>query len=224
MQSRSTRWTVILGFVASFWAGAAAAQLSEVDLVAGSGDAKVTLDAATGLYWLDLTETTNASVSDVLGGAGGWVGTGWRYATQSEICDLFASYALAVTTCGGSNPASASGDLLGTLQGFLGLTTDNGINRATTGLYDDGGDPARVGVARLTYTISIDTSVSLVQNSATFDNPIPNIGNWLVRDTPPPSPVPALSFQITPLSGLAAALYLATSAWLISALRRTGNC
>ena len=58
----------------------AAAQLSEVDLVPGSGDGKVTLDAATGLYWLDLPETTNLSVPDVLGGAGGWVARGWRYA------------------------------------------------------------------------------------------------------------------------------------------------
>ena len=34
--------------------GVASAQLSEVDLVPGSGDAQVTLDGATGLYWLDL--------------------------------------------------------------------------------------------------------------------------------------------------------------------------
>lgn len=217
---RNSTWAVFLGLMVSCWAGAASAQLSEVDLVAGSGDGKVTLDAATGLYWLDLPETTNVSVTDVLGGAGGWVGAGWRYATQSEICDLFAAYALAVTTCGGSNPASASGDLLATLQGFLGLTTDNGINRGTTGLYDDGGDPARVGVARLTYTISTDTSVSLVQSSATFDNAIANVGSWLVRDTPPPPPVPAFSFRITPMSATAVALVLAASAGLTGALRR----
>jgi hypothetical protein len=169
----------------------AAAQLSHVDLVPGSGDAKITLDAATGLYWLDLTETLNLSVPDILGGSGGWIAGGWRYATQVEICDLFARYALAVQDCGSSSATSAPGDHVGTLQQFLGVTVDNGINRISTGFFDDGGDPNRVGIGRLTYQISAAQSDVLVQQSATVAAELPTVGNWLVR-TNPPRAVPAL--------------------------------
>jgi len=164
----------------------AAAQLSAVDLVPGSGDGKITYDAATGLYWLDLTQTLNLSVPDVLGGAGGWIPSGWRYATPGEICGLFASYAIAVASCGGATGSSASGDHLLSLQQYLGLTLDNGINRGTWGFYDDGGDPGRVGIARLTYQVTPDQSDVLVQNSATSAIAVSTYGNWLVRNTAVP--------------------------------------
>jgi hypothetical protein len=171
----------------------AAAQLSSVDLVPGSGDGKVTRDAATGLFWLDLTETKNLSVPDVLGGAGSWIATGWRYATPAEICSLFAAYAIAVGSCGSGSASSAPGDHLLALQQFLGVTLDNGINRTTSGFYDDLGDPARVGVARVTYQITPDQSDVLVQNSATSAVAIASFGNWLVRATT--MPVPMLPYE-----------------------------
>jgi hypothetical protein len=180
-------------------ANGAAAQLSEVDLIPGSGDAKATFDAATGLYWLDLPETTTLSVPDVLGGAGGWVPDGWRYATPSEICALFAAYALAVESCGGIQGGQAEGNLVGTLQGFLGLTSGDPQSPFTGGFWDDHGDPARAGIARLLYQSAIDTSASLVQGNATFATALPNFGSWLVRDDPPAPAVPALSW---PLGGV----------------------
>ena len=172
----------------------ASAQLSEVDLVPGSGDGLVTLDAASGLYWLDLPETTNLSVPDVLGGAGSWVGNGWRYATAPEICALFAAYAVAVPVCGSSQGGLVTGDVLSTIQGFLGVTND-AILRVTSGFYQDSGDPALVGAALLNYSPSFNWSGSLVQNDAALPNALPNVGNWLVRDSPPPAPVPALSWR-----------------------------
>lgn len=206
------RWILAVALAGVFFGGEAVAQLSEVDLVAGSGDAKVTLDAATGLYWLDVPEVTNVSVTDILAGADGWIGSGWRYATPSEICGLFASYALAVLSCGGASPASTSGDVVGTLQSFLGLTVDNEISRSTIGLYDDGGDPTRVGVARIVYSISPDTSSSLVQNSGTQNLAIANVGHWLVRDTPIPPPVPGLTFGPWMLGALGFCLALGSRA------------
>jgi hypothetical protein len=164
----------------------AAAQLSHVDLVPRSGDAKITFDAATGLYWLDLTETVNLSVPDIGGGSGGWIASGWRYATPTEICNLFAHYALAVQDCGSASATSAPGDHVGGLQQFVGVTAENGLNRTSAGFYDDGGDPNRVGIARLTYQIPAAQSDVLVQQSATFAVEIPSFGNWLVRRNSPP--------------------------------------
>lgn len=172
------------------WAAPAAAQLSSVDLVPSSGDGKITYDAATGLYWLDLTETLNLSVPDVLGGSGNWIANGWRYATPAEICALFGAYAFPVSNCGGGAGNSLPGDQLAALQGFLGITFDNGINRATNGFFDDGGDPTRVGVARLNYQIvAPDRSDVVVQSNATTAAQIASYGNWLVRTTVIPVPV-----------------------------------
>ena len=189
-RTHGAQWVLILVLVVSLGgANSASAQLSEVDLVVGSGDAKVTLDAATGLYWLDVPETVNLSVTDILAGSGGWTTTGWRYATLNEICDLFAAYALAVMTCGGNLAASTPGDVVSTLQGFLGLTIDTATNRSTSGFYDDLVDPTRVGLGRLSYDIPADLSVSLVQSSATPVASLPSVGNWLVSDTPVPVPL-----------------------------------
>ncbi len=164
----------------------ASAQLSEVDLVPGSGDAKVTLDAATGLSWLDLPETTNLSVPEILSGAGGWVEDGWRYATAPEICALFAAYALAVPDCGSAQGGLTTGDVLSAIQGFLGLTADGGVlgSRVTNGFYEDSGDPTLVGVALLTYSVSFNWSGSLVQSDASLPNAFPNVGHWLVVPEP----------------------------------------
>ena len=63
------------------------AALVDVDLFT-PGDKKLTRDSATGLDWLDLTESTNLSVNDIQGGAGGYVDMGFRYATIEELHGL----------------------------------------------------------------------------------------------------------------------------------------
>ena len=62
----------------------ASADLIEVDLLS-PGDALVTRDTATGLDWLDLTLTTDLSVSAIFEGAGGWLASGWRYPIGYEL-------------------------------------------------------------------------------------------------------------------------------------------
>lgn len=46
-------------------------------------------DADAQLAWLDVPETRNLSFNDVLTGAGGWLMSGWRYATADEVVRLF---------------------------------------------------------------------------------------------------------------------------------------
>lgn len=49
-------------------------------------------DTRTGLEWLDTTQTSGLSYNAVKAGAGGWLPSGWRYATGNEVRDLFSQY------------------------------------------------------------------------------------------------------------------------------------
>jgi len=60
------------------------ASIVERDLLA-AGDGLITQDTDTGLGWLDMTESTNLSVNDVLGGAGNFLSDGFNYATEAQI-------------------------------------------------------------------------------------------------------------------------------------------
>ena len=64
-----------------------AALVSGNDGVYGVGS--LTLDSATGLEWLDLTQSTNLSINDVQGGAGSFLANGFHIATLSEVETLF---------------------------------------------------------------------------------------------------------------------------------------
>jgi hypothetical protein len=116
----------------------------------------ITRDTETGLEWLDLTATENLSYNDIEADVGGWISLGFRHATGSEVCGLFASHALAPSPCPGSlGGISASGDLVSTLQGFVGVTYfDARLLVASDGLYDDGdGDVSDgVGLGRSAYS------------------------------------------------------------------------
>lgn len=101
--------------------GATPSGLVAVDLVAGSGDQALTFDPANGLLWLDLTRTLDLSMVDVLSGAGGWIGDGFRFATGAEVKRLFES--AGVQDNSGNKSASAA-DLAGVqrLRSLLGTT------------------------------------------------------------------------------------------------------
>ncbi len=49
-------------------------------------------DSNTSLDWLDVTQTAGISYAAMTGGAEGWLGNGWRYATGAEVSNLFATY------------------------------------------------------------------------------------------------------------------------------------
>lgn len=64
------------------------AGLSSLDLAA-PGDALLTVDAQSGLAWLDLSETRGASFNETL--AGPWLAQGFRLATRDEVRGLLAA-------------------------------------------------------------------------------------------------------------------------------------
>jgi len=51
-----------------------------------------TTDTATELDWLKLDRLVGYSYEEVLNGAGGYLHSGWRYATQEEVVNLFTEY------------------------------------------------------------------------------------------------------------------------------------
>src|SRR5262252_4644045 len=107
----------------------AQAELVEVDLQV-PGDKLVTRDTETGLDWLDLGGvTTNLSYDAIQGGAGGWLASGWRYATQAEVCALFVDHTEA-TTCNfdsGAITEPSQAERLGLLLGLTGSTFNGTI-------------------------------------------------------------------------------------------------
>jgi len=81
------RIAYVLGAAALVAGATAHAALVKQDLLT-AGDGLVTLDTATHLEWLKLTATQDLSVDQVLGGSGGWVDGGFRYASFSQVGQL----------------------------------------------------------------------------------------------------------------------------------------
>jgi hypothetical protein len=89
-------------------------------------------DSNSGLDWLDVTQTSGITFSAMNDGAGGWLNNGWRYATGSEVSDLFTTYV-------GSGPeswfhGSAYQNAL-TLVRQLGVSTSFNNSEGVTALY-----------------------------------------------------------------------------------------
>ena len=82
-----------------------------------------TRDEATGLDWLDVTETASLSYDAILAGAGGWLAAGWRHATLQEVCDFFTTHAVApADPCGSGSEFYGSDASVVPLQALLGIT------------------------------------------------------------------------------------------------------
>jgi hypothetical protein len=177
---------LVLALCSFLPARAANAVLIELDLLA-PGDGLITRDTNTGQDWLDWTATTGLSVLDILGGSGGWAALGFRYAVSSEVCSLISTYGEPMTTCPGSS--TASGDAVGALQAFLGITSASGTSRRTMANFDDGDFLDRdAGFATLVYLPLTNNSlegVSLGSNPTT--TVASSVGSALVRPVPEPS-------------------------------------
>lgn len=87
--ARKITVTFFMAMLLCMGGGTAYASLVEVDLNS-PGDALLTYNTTTGLYWLDLTSTANLSYNDVINGVGNtWIAEGWRIAIEDEVNDLF---------------------------------------------------------------------------------------------------------------------------------------
>lgn len=117
---------------------AQASTLSSQDLLQ-PGDGLVTFDSRTNLQWLDVTATLGVSQYDILGGSGGWIADGFRYASFDEFKGLLSSGDM--TEVGNySSPGSTDGYFRGSAavgQALLGLiggaTNASGAYNSTIG-------------------------------------------------------------------------------------------
>jgi hypothetical protein len=92
-------------------------------------------DTATGLEWLNLTETVGRSFSDISGrfGAGGEF-EGFRYATQAEVAALFVNLSLVAN-------GAVTGDGGATALAAIALLGDTPAPNGTAGIYSSSGTP-----------------------------------------------------------------------------------
>lgn len=199
------------------WVHPAFAVLKEVDL-ATPGDGLVTRDTDTGLDWLDLTQTTNLSYDDVVGGAGGWVADGWGYAGTAQVCDLFSKLGSVPSPCPGM--LTATGNTISMHTNLLGVTASDANNVGLGGLYDDGtpGDGV-IGTAIANFEIPANQTEIFVADDAIPTNlPSANAGSFLVRPAPPPPPM--LAPSLSP-SGIAGCLLLLGATGALALRRRS---
>lgn len=194
----ATHYLAVLGLGSLLIGVPASAALQVVDLDS-PGDGLITRDTATGLEWLDVSETSGLSYNEVEAGADGWLASGWRHATGAQVCDLFARHALAPAPCPSTTGASAAADQTSTLIGLLGSTAGTGgppcvgCVQWTVGLYEDadGASSGSVGQALLGFEqASATPSTAEVTDNAVETSELPpapgtpdlsNRGHFLVR-------------------------------------------
>ena len=152
-----------------------------------------TRDEATGLDWLDVTETQGLSYDAIIAGAGGWVAAGWRHARLQEVCDFFTTHAVApADPCGSGSEFYASDASVVPVQALLGITRALPTADDTFGFVDNGTVGPDVGIAELRFSggsvsiAGVDSASSIYDRTSTS----PNVGHFLVR--PYASAVPSL--------------------------------
>lgn len=116
------RFLLILGILVS---SQAQASLVSANSVYGAGS--VTQDTATGLEWLDLTQTTNLSYNQILGGANGYLANGFAVATLSQVEQL-----LIHAGWDGVDASATSGSAanLAAVQSLISLLGQTGVSGA----------------------------------------------------------------------------------------------
>jgi hypothetical protein len=193
------------------------------DVFYGAGS--ITRDSVTGFDWLDLTFSTNDSVNDILGGAGGFLAHGFQLATLAQVESMFTSGGwdgVDDSATGGTVAHLAFVQQMHTLFGVTG--DENGAN-TPFGLFNEGwaltsipnrvarpfntipspGTSARVACT----TTGFNTFTAPVNDFAScrmdYDQRFDFIGAYLVRDPGAQAAVPEPATLFLLGSGLAAA-------------------
>lgn len=181
-----------LGLLACSQAHAA---LVSADSVYGLGS--VTQDSATGLEWLDLTQTTGHSYNQILGGVNGYLSNGFAVASLSQV-ELLMTHAgwdgIDASATSGSAANLAAVQLLISLLGQTGVSGTPGELAFTEGFalasastlarqfstISQGGVAGRVACTTSGYNTFSNTDFSGCR--ATFDQSYGFAGVYLVRE------------------------------------------
>ncbi len=180
------------------------AALVSADSVYGVGS--VTQDTASGLEWLDLTQTTNQSYNQIIGGANGYLGNGFTVATLAQV-ELLLTHAgwdgVDASANSGSAANLAAVQLLISLLGQTGISGTPGELGFTEGFalagantlarqfstVSQSGAAGRVACTTSGYNAFPNTDISGCH--ATFTQSYGFAGVYLVRQTTTSVPEPA---------------------------------
>jgi hypothetical protein len=175
----TAKWLLALGLLLSSQAHAV---LVSADSVYGIGS--VTQDTATGLEWLDLTQTTNQSYNQIQGGANGYLSNGFAVATLSQV-ELLLSHAgwngivqVLIAMLGQVGVSGTPGEL-GFTEGFA-LASASTLARQFNTISQNG-VAGRVACTTGGYNAFPNTDISGCR--ATFDQSYSFAGVYLVRET-----------------------------------------
>jgi hypothetical protein len=156
--------------------------LSVVDL-RSTGDCQLTQDRKTGLEWLDLNATVDRSYDDVAAGFGGYTTTqGFRFASRSEVDQLFSNAISTVIGAGGS-PIGQRSILPETLGATFG-SSGQGAVLFGAGLFGSPDASGRLGLASYeALANSLAPVVTETGGSQSRSATNPYAGSFLVRTT-----------------------------------------
>jgi hypothetical protein len=100
-----------------------------------AGDGLLTVDTKTGYEWLDLSLTMNKSYNQITAGYGGYLASGFRYATKDEVADLVVDSGLQTTYYG--QTASVGYQQAVELMALLGGSIKTPISTVLHGIVSD---------------------------------------------------------------------------------------
>lgn len=132
-------------------------------------------DTATGLDWLDVTETVNMSINNVImeSGAGGRF-SGWRYATGAEVNDLVSDFTgIQITNYGTVSLPSGSTDRLVDLLGSTRESWSN-LNPQSYQMYC-----TNCSDAEYTFGYVADHISDYFYTALVWDSTLPGSADWV---------------------------------------------
>jgi len=168
------------------------AEIYKADLYAPD-DMRLIRDTESRLDWLRLHETAGVDMTSILAGHGGWVDSGWRYATHSEACEMLSH----VFETEAATPCVFTGDRVGFFFDLFGVLAidqyPSGISYASWVYFmdDDPEDPLEGQFVAIEHW---EFSTLLLQGANTAENTLPqtdpfigsSVASFLVRSTPAP--------------------------------------
>ena len=183
----------------SFVSSVSSAALVEVDLLS-EGDRLLTRDTSTDLDWLDITATTWQSINDVLGGYGGYIDMGFRFATIAEVTVLYENAGIVIDNPGTPHNQATASQLISLMGASVGFPGIDQISEGYAGLNEPGTYLAYAPQAEARATYTQGGLAAIPDNVVSFDT-IGTAGSYLVRSSVVPIP-PALWLFGSGLLGL----------------------